>query len=174
MNKSIVLLTITLFGFLSVHAQNEPGIKDLDFLIGKWEVREDNEEKGWWEKTVRTCEYALKDNYIRLESFTIDSNGREREILWFINYNKNNQQFEMVSMFSNWYKTQFDILVWDQENRKLTIRNKPDSEDEYHERFGEIVFSEDFLSYEWKGENKYGDRNKPSIWKYVEVGKKLN
>lgn len=145
-------------------------IKDLDFLIGVWETREDNTETGWWETATREIRYTLKDNYIELKANSIDSNGREREYSWYINYNKQTKQFEMVSMFSNWYKTQFDILDWNSEKRKLTIRNKPDSESGFHERFGEIIFSKDFNEYTWKGENKYGAPNNPSIWKYIEKG----
>ncbi len=148
----------------------EKGIKELDFLIGTWETREDNIETGWWEKSTRTAKYVLMENYIELEARTIDSNGRERITLWFLNYNKKSAQFEMASMFSNWYKTQVDILTWDKETRTLTIRNDPDCEKRYTERFGEIVFSEDFQSYEWKGENKYGDPKNPSSWKYIEKG----
>ncbi len=148
----------------------ERGIKELDFLIGKWETREDNIEKGWWETSTREVRYILKGNYIEFIAKSVDSNGREREYNWYINYNKKAKQFEMVSMFSNWYKTQLDVLVWDKEQRKLTIRNKPDSESEFHERYGEIVFNEDFDEYTWTGENKYGDSNNPSIWKYIEKG----
>ena len=171
--KMLTAMMVTLIWNNSISAQKEQSIKDLDFLIGKWEVREDNEEKTWWEKSVRTAKYALMDNYIELESRTIDSNRRERITLWFINYNKKKEQFEMASMFSNWYKTQFDILTWDKENRVLTIRNDPDCENGFPERFGEIIFSEDFQSYEWRGENKYGDKAKPSIWKYTEIGKRI-
>ncbi len=148
----------------------EKGIKELDFLIGTWETREDNAETGWWETATREINYTLKDNYIELKANSIDSNGRERAYFWYINYNKKAKQFEMVSMFSNWHKTQFDILTWDEENRTLTIRNDPDCEKRYTERFGKIMFSEDFQSYEWKGENKYGDPNNPSSWKYLEKG----
>ena len=148
----------------------EKGIKELDFLIGTWETREDNIETGWLETATRDISYALKDNYIELKATSMDSNGRAREYYWYINYNKKAQQFEMVSMFSNWHKTQFDILEWDPPKRKLTIRNRPDRESEFSERFGELIFSEDFNTYTWKGENKYGDPNNPSVWKYIEKG----
>ena len=129
-------------------------------------------ESEWWETSIREISYTLKDNYIELKANSIDSDGREREYHWYINYNKKTKQFEMVSMFSNWYKTQFDILDWDSEKRTLTIRNKPDSESGFHERFGEMVFSEDFNEYTWVGENKYGDPNNPSIWRYIEKGQR--
>ncbi|MEM7087272.1 MAG: hypothetical protein AAF489_13875 [Bacteroidota bacterium] len=148
----------------------EKGIKELDFLIGTWETREDNKETGWWETATREINYALKGNYIELKANSIDSNGREREYYWYINYNKKTEQFEMISMFSNWHETQSDILEWDPENRKLTIRNMPNRESRFTERFGELIFNENFNEYTWTGENKYGDANNPSIWKYIEKG----
>lgn len=171
--KNILIFIVFLSLSEGLTAQEE-GIKELDFLIGKWETREDNIEEGWWETSTREIKYTLKGNYIELKATSVDSNGREREYSWYINYNKKAKQYEMVSMFSNWYKTQFDILDWDSEQRKLTIRNKPGSETEFHERFGEIIFSEDFDEYVWKGENKYGDPNNPGIWKYIEKGRRIN
>ncbi len=170
--KLVLIFTMVLFLANSTIAQ-EKGINELDFLIGIWETREDNVEKGWWETSTREIKYTLLGNYIELRASSIDSNGKKREYSWYINYNKKMEQFQMVSMFSNWYKTQLDILDWDKEQRKLTIRNKPLVEDEYHERFGEIIFSENFDEYTWNGENKYGDPEKPSIWKYVEKGTRI-
>ncbi len=167
--ERMLILIIMLFPPTCMLSQ-ENGIKALDFLIGTWETREDNTETGWWETATREINYTLKDNYIELKATSIDSNGRAREYYWYINYNKKTQQFEMVSMFSNWHETQFDILEWDLEKRKLTIRNIPDRESRFTERFGEFIFSKDFNTYTWKGENKYGDPNNPSIWKYVEKG----
>ena len=167
--EGVLIFAMLLFLSTSMSSQ-EKNIKELDFLIGVWETREDNLEKSWWETSTREIKYALKDNYIELKAKSIDSNGKEREYFWYINYNKKAKQFEMISMFSNWYKTQFDILDWDSDKRKLTIRNKPDHESEYHERYGELIFSKDFNEYTWKGENKYGDPDNPNIWKYIEKG----
>ena len=65
----------------------ENRIKELDFLVGVWETREDNAENGWWETSTREINYALKDNYIEVKAKSIDSNDREREYYWYINYN---------------------------------------------------------------------------------------
>ncbi|NAS14035.1 hypothetical protein [Poritiphilus flavus] len=176
MKKSKLLKVLGLTIVLSLSqgiAAQDAGIKDLDFLIGTWETREDNVEEGWWETSTREINYALKENYIEIRANSIDSNGREREYFWYINYNKKTKRFEMVSMFSNWYQSQFDILEWNRKERKLTIRNEPDSEKEFRIRFGEMVFNESFDEYTWKGENKYGDPNKPSIWRYVETGVRI-
>ncbi|MGI9551863.1 MAG: hypothetical protein ACR2MT_11735 [Aurantibacter sp.] len=164
---TLLLLTGNIFG-------QKQRIQDLDFLIGEWKVREDNKEKNWWEKSTRIGRYILDSTYIELKSVAISSGGKERTYRWYFHYNSKTQQFEMVSLFSNWHQVLFDILLWDSEKRKLTIRNgeEPNSS-EYHERFGEILFDENFNGYLWKGENKYGDPNNPSVWKYVEKGSRI-
>jgi len=169
MRKLITVLVL----IISCFTMNSQSIKDLGFLIGTWEVREDNKENGWWETATRVGKYVLKDNFIEFKANSIDSNGRKREYIWYFHYNKKTKQFEMTSIFSNWHKVQSDILEWNAKERILTIRNKPQLGGEFHERLGEMIFSKDFKSYEWKGENKYGDPNKPSIWRYVEKGKRI-
>jgi hypothetical protein len=97
--------------------------------------------------------------------------GKKRIYRWFVYYNSKANQFEMVLIFSNWHKVQFDILEWDKEKRILIIRNGGDPVDyDYHERFGEIVFNDNFTGYLWTGENKSGDPDNFNIWEYVEKG----
>ena len=80
------LLIIALFlSTLNVFSQQK-SIKDLDFLIGKWEVREDNTEKNWWEKSKRTGRYILDSTYIELKSAAISSSGKKRTYRWFIHF----------------------------------------------------------------------------------------
>ena len=165
--------------FISTHISGnifaqEMSIQDLDFLIGEWEVREDNKEKNWFEESTRKGRYILDSTYIELESNAISSSGKERIYRWYIHHNSETQQFEMVSIYSNWHSVLFDILQWDLENRKLTIRNgvEPNSID-YHERFGVITFDENFNEYIWEGENIYGDPKNPDTWKYIEKGKRI-
>lgn len=169
-NSLLILFLATANNILA----QQKSIQDLDFLIGEWKVREDNKEKNWWEESARVGRYILDSTYIELKSNAISSDGTKRTYLWHIHYNSKNQRFEMVSIFSNWYKIQFDILYWDLENRKLTIQNVVDqNSDEYQERFGEIIFDGSFNKYEWKGENKRGDPNNPSVWKYIERGYRI-
>lgn len=152
----------------------DTSISDLDFLIGEWKVREDNVEKKWWEEATRIGKYVMDSTYIELESTAVSSNGKSRTYRWYVHYNSKDKRFEMLSMFGNWHKVQFDILSWDPGHRTLTIRSGGDpGSREFHERFGEITFDENFSQYEWKGENKYGDPKNPGIWKYVEKGKRV-
>lgn len=167
----LVNLFVIVCMFNSLVTINAQSINDLDFLIGKWEVREDNKEKDWWEKSTRIGQFVLDSMYIELKSNALSSSGKKRTYRWYIHFNSKTQEFEMISLFSNWHSVLFDILDWNKESRKLTIRNKIDlNTSDYHERFGEIIFSEDFNLYEWKGQNKYGDANSPSIWNYIEKG----
>jgi len=168
------VLIIALFSTTLIVFSQQKSIKDLDFLIGEWEVREDNTEEKWWEKAKRTGRYVLDSTFIELESVAISSNGKERTYRWFIHFNSKSQQFEMASMYSNWDKILLDILHWDIEQRKLTIRNgKETNSHGYHERYGALIFNEDFSGYVWEGQNKYGDPEKPKIWTYVEKGTRI-
>ncbi|WP_370090118.1 hypothetical protein [Ekhidna sp.] len=173
--KVYIFSLLTLFSY-SVFAQDssEQSIQDLEFLIGTWKVREDNKEKTWWEESTRIGSYILDSTYIELSAFAVTSTGKKRTYLWLIHHNKKTQQFEMISMFSNWYKMQFDKLNWDSNNRILIIQSGGDpGSNEYHDRYGELVFDEDFNGYVWNGRNKYGDESNPSIWEYVEKGTKV-
>ncbi len=167
------LLFVTVFiSSVTFSFAQDQSIKDLEFLIGTWEVREDNDKKTWWEKATRIGTYTLDSTHIQLQAQAHSSSGKQRTYLWLIHYNDKDQQFEMVSMFSNWPKTQLDILTWNADDRTLTIVHNPQLE-EFPQRFGQLVFSDDYQSYEWRGENKYGDPDEPSIWKYLEVGQKI-
>lgn len=169
-----MVLIISIEFFSGKASAQESGIMDLDFLVGEWKVREDNKEKEWWEETIRVGRYVLDSTYIELESTAVSSDGKERTYRWYIHFNSKAKQFEMVSMFGNWHKVQFDILNWEANNRKLTIRSSADpNSSEFHERFGEIVFDKDFNEYVWTGQNKYGDRENPRIWNYVEKGQRI-
>lgn len=167
MQKSILVLSLLLITSVSF----SQSIKDLEFLIGEWKTREDIKDKNWWEESRRTIQYALDSTYIEVKATANSSSGKERKYLWYIHYNSKKNQFEMLSMFSNWHKAQFDILIWEPTERKLIIKKDPDpNEEEYHERYGEMIFDENFMEFVWKGVNKYGDKNNPGIWKYVEKG----
>ncbi len=174
MGKSCVA-ALLLFTVLCINASNAQTsrIHELSFLIGSWEVREENEAKTWWEETDRTVIYILDSTYIELNSIAISSSGKQRSYKWYIHYNSKSDQFEMVSIFSNWYKIQYDRLSWDADSRRLTILSGSDpGSDDYHERKGELQFNEDFSAYEWKGVNKSGNPDDPSIWEYTERGRK--
>lgn len=176
MKKVLLFIPLALIGIIvSGQDSDTPTIKDLGFLIGKWEVREDNEEQTWWEESIRVGTYVLDSTYIELKASATSKGDKQRTYLWLIHFNSKAQQFEMISMFSNWPKIQFDTLSWDADRRKLTIQNGGDpNSDDYHDRFGEILFDEDFNGYTWKGRNLYGDKDSPDKWVYIEKGKRID
>jgi len=163
--SALLLLTSKLY--------SQATVKDLHFLVGTWEAEEHNKEKTWWEKCTRSGTYILDSTYIQLESVAVSSTGKKRTYRFMIHYDKTAKQFEMVCMYSNWPKVQVNFLEWDSEKRTLTLRNKPEAE-EYGARTGAIQFSADYDTYTWKGINKSGDRQKPSIWEYEESGNRTN
>ncbi|MEO9485858.1 MAG: hypothetical protein ABJG47_20540 [Ekhidna sp.] len=77
-------------------------IKDLDFLIGEWEVKETlypGTERTWTENGKRTCGYYLKDRFIKCESLTVDSrNQKERAYVYFFNYDEKQECFQVTSL----------------------------------------------------------------------------
>ncbi len=174
-NKSLVfaIVIFLLQGLLSskMYAQTTT-VKDLHFLIGAWEAEEQNKEKNWLERCTRTGTYVLDSTYIQLESVAINSSNKKRTYRFLIHYDSKSKQFEMIGLFSNWPKVRTEILEWDKANRKLILKSKPAS-DEYSEREGVIQFNEDFTAYKWTGINKSGDRMKPNIWEYEEIGKRI-
>ena len=173
LSKRVIVALLALLLFSGQLDAQEKSIQDLEFLIGTWQVREDIKDRNWWEEATRVVRYVLDSTFIEIDASAKSSSGKERTYRWYIHFNDKKQQFEMVSMFSNWHKVQYDLLDWDPETRKLTISHAPDPNSEvYHERFGEMTFTDDFSSYEWKGENKYGDPEDPGIWRYLEKGKR--
>jgi hypothetical protein len=176
MKKNWLMFAIVIFlmlGLLSSKMYAQPAtIKDLYFLIGTWEAEEQNKEKNWSEKCTRVGTYVLDSTYIQLESVAVSSTGKKRGYRFLIHYNSAVHQFEMVSIYSNWPKMQHDILDWNTVKRALTIRSKPE-EGDYAERIGTMQFNEDFTTYKWAGINKSGDRMKPNIWEYQEIGKRI-
>ena len=93
MSKTI---TTTLFMIVAISCSGQ-SIKDLDFLIGTWEVEETilpGRENEYQEKGTRTCEYYLDGSFIKCEASTVVSrNGKKRSYAYYINYDKNEDCF---------------------------------------------------------------------------------
>ncbi|MEM9647432.1 MAG: hypothetical protein AAF969_03055 [Bacteroidota bacterium] len=77
-------------------------IKDLDFLIGSWEVEETiypGTEKEYQEIGKRTCEYYLNGQFIKCESETVvQKNGHKRYYSYVINYDKKEACFRATNL----------------------------------------------------------------------------
>ena len=73
-------------------------IDDLKFLIGKWETREDNDKKTWWEKSTRIIKYTLDSTTIELKAEAISSSGKKRKYAWYIHYNSNKISCQLLKI----------------------------------------------------------------------------
>ncbi|WP_411030678.1 hypothetical protein [Spongiimicrobium sp. 3-5] len=97
--KKHVLVLIGILGFSFANSQT---IKDLDFLIGSWEVTETvfpGTEKEYEEKGTRNCEYYLNGSFIKCESSTVVSkSGKERKYVYLINYDEKEKWYWVTSL----------------------------------------------------------------------------
>jgi len=148
-------------------------IKDLEFLIGTWQTEEHNKAGDWWEKSTRIGTYILDDQYIQLESSSISSTGKKRTYRFLIHYDNKVKQFEMICIYSNYPKYRTELLELDKQGRRLLLRSKP-TDDEFSERTGTMEFNADFTEYTWTGANKSGDPTKPTVFEFIERGKRTS
>ncbi len=87
--KRIVLSAALAVALYAAPAQS---IRDLDFMIGSWDITETifpGTDREYQEKGVRTCSYYLGDQFIKCESeTTISKSGRKRYYAYFFNYDE--------------------------------------------------------------------------------------
>ncbi len=119
MNKT-VLTTLLVSIALSCPGQS---IKDLDFLIGTWEVEEtilpgrDNE---YQEKGTRTCEYYLDGSFIKCEASTVITHtGKKRTYAYYINYDQKEDCFWATNFANDFPLHGLHQWFLDQENQQL-------------------------------------------------------
>lgn len=99
---TITLLLCAAVATTSEISAQEPAIGQLDWLIGEWTF-EDVEIDGEYRETgTRVCEYALGGEYIVCESNGVNHLGRERDYLWYFNYNDRDQRFEVTSLLQGY------------------------------------------------------------------------
>ncbi len=93
MQKNVFILALV----FSTNASFSQSIKDLDFLIGTWEIVETiypGTEREYQEKGTRTCAYYLNGSFIKCESeTTVQKNGKKRYYSYVINYDKREDCF---------------------------------------------------------------------------------
>ena len=81
----------------------EPSIRDLAWMIGDWAFHDVATEAAGFtyeEKGLRSCRWAMRDQYIRCESQG-GTAARPRTYVNYFNYNPAEKRFELVSMWSN-------------------------------------------------------------------------
>ncbi len=124
--KQQILKTIfypIVLGILSQTALGQ-SVKDLDFLIGTWEVEETlypGTDREYKEKGMRTCEYYLMETFIKCEAETVVSKtGKKRAYVYLINYNKWEKYYQAIN-FAHDYPA-YSHQQWYLDAQKKEIR----------------------------------------------------
>lgn len=147
--KSKIILAIMCL--LTIQYQlSAQSIQDLDFLIGKWELREvvhEGSANEYIEKGTRECKYTLNETYISCESQAIRK-GKSRSYIMNINYNKKTKRFFMTDQFSDYDFRGSSEIILDSTAMELHLISALDMND------GEF----------FRSRISFGDRNK-LIWK---------
>lgn len=87
----------------SQHHSQAQSIKDLNFLIGKWQLTEvvhKGEPNEYIERGTREYKYILDSTYLRYES-KATRKGKSRSYIMNINYNSGTKRFFMTDQFSD-------------------------------------------------------------------------
>ena len=118
--KKILLGVMIFVASYQLYGQS---IKDLDFLIGAWETVETiypGLEKEYQEKGTRICGYYLNDSFIKCESSTkISTSGKERKVVYYINYDKKEECFWATTLASDFPKHGQHKWFLDEENQQI-------------------------------------------------------
>ncbi len=118
MKKYIILVLLAWGGELDAQS-----IKDLDFLIGDWKVKETlfpGTDKSYTEKGTRTCAYYLDDSFIRCESSTVSSKtGKQRSYTYLINYDRKEECFWVTALSNDFPKHDKQQWFLDRANEQI-------------------------------------------------------
>lgn len=140
-----------------------PSVQDLAFLIGTWERSFEfrdthNPERGvtFTEAGLQTCRFGLELNgtpmFIICEAELVAQSGRlqgrRRQMIEIIRYNRFSGAFERVGHFANWPTRTVERLYYHPDERSLEIRGELLLADGVIERYEEFYrFNADFSSY---------------------------
>ncbi|MEX0313550.1 MAG: hypothetical protein AB3N18_05195 [Allomuricauda sp.] len=132
MQKSI-LLSLALLCNSTLFAQS---IKDLDFLIGSWNIVETilpGTDRAYQEIGTRNCEYYLNGQFIRCESeTTIQKTGRKRYYSYVINYDEKEGCFRATNFAHDFpLHGQFKWFLDKENERIIAITPKNVIEDRF-------------------------------------------
>ncbi len=172
--KLLTFLTVLFFSctLFAQKAESKPSIRNLEFLIGTWEIQFEfyntyHPEKGIWftEKGTQTCYYDLDLNgepkYIICKGEVICDSGRfkdrKRTFLEAIRYGNFVDGFERIGIYSNWPGTAKEYLNYDSIARAMTIQGELDVRNG-KERYEDIyLFDEGNTSYTRKNVANFPD-----------------
>lgn len=141
--KKSIFCAMMVIASTSLFAQS---IKDLDFLIGTWDVSEvvfPGTSREYVETGVRECAYYLNENYIKCETNGIRK-GRKRQYTFLFNYRKDEKKFRLLKLSSDFPGQ--SIKSWE---------IKPDLK---------LIFEEDVAGEQFISDISFEDRDK-IIWR---------
>ena len=164
-----LFLVIHLLTCIVAQAQS---IKDLEFLIGKWEHVETifpGTDREYQEKGQRECSYVLEGTYIQCISKSENPKGKRTS--WFlINYQKDKNYFKVSAYFSDYdfdwnYKWYLDK---DAMRVNVISETKPNS----RQFFRSFIT---FKSHEmlWEGYRSRFNEEKEWVLEFRETSKKV-
>jgi len=116
-------LILLLLPTVSVSQKQPDAIKELDFLIGAWDLHEvtyPGQPNEYVETGKRTCAYVLNGRYLQCETKAIRK-GKERSYFFLINYLKQENRYQMVSMYSDYDQQGRQAVVLDSARSLLQI-----------------------------------------------------
>lgn len=123
--KTTLKLTWVFCAVFFLQKASAQNIKDLDFLIGTWQVEETiypGTDKEYQEKGTRTCSYYLKEAFIKCESVTqVSTSGRERHYVYFITWNERDGFFQAINLAHDFPRP--GVFQWylDKEKQLITM-----------------------------------------------------
>lgn len=116
----LILLTFPMIGYSQT--SSDP-VRSLDFLIGTWELHEvtyPGQPNEYVETGKRTCAYVLNGRYVQCETKAIRK-GKERSYFFLINYLRQENRYQMVSMYSDYDQQGRQAVVLDSARSLLQI-----------------------------------------------------
>ncbi len=103
---------------------NAQSIRDLDFLVGRWEVSEivfAGTDREYTETGSRECSYYLDGSYIKCETQGIRK-GRNRSYTFLINYESEKEYFRLLSLSSDY--PDVGMSAWEIDSEAQIIKGR--------------------------------------------------
>jgi hypothetical protein len=109
MKKYMLTTVIAIVASSATYCQS---IKQLEFLVGTWDLEEvvfPGTEREYIETGVRECAYYLDSAYIKCDSRAIRK-GRDRGYSFLFNYVESENQFRLIKLWSD--HSGYSIKSW--------------------------------------------------------------
>ncbi len=124
-NLITTILIIATLWINVVNATEEKPENVLGFFVGKWEGKATlfsprGTNKLRIESVTFTCIKVLKETYVQCKSTWTNIDRKTRDLITFWNYDKQNDQYEILYIYDNWPGKVNYPLKYDSGKRLLT------------------------------------------------------